>query len=419
MQRRGQTTGYSMKGLFASAAIASLALGQSAPSARAEDQSSPAASNVPGAQTPSIHPDRSITFTLKAPDAGIVQVAGGDGLGIGPFPMTKGADGTWSVTTPPSVPGFHYYWFVLDGVSVNDPASETYFGYGKETSGIEVPEAGADFYAITNVPHGEVRAKWYLSKTTGDWRRAFVYTPPGYDKYPNTRYPVLILQHGSGEDETGWTRQGKVQFMLDNLIAARKARPMIVVMDRGYAIRPGMPAAESGPNAWMQNLQIAFGAFEDVVIHDLIPTIDASYRTIPDREHRAMAGLSMGGMQTLFIALQHLDMFAYIGSFSGPIVPRLDAGNLTAGNTRQERFDTKTAYGGTFAEPAAFNKRVKLLWLGVGTAESEQFRAGIGGAVEALRAAGVRLEYFESSGTAHEWQTWRRDFNDFAPRLFR
>ena len=132
-----------------------------------------------------------------------------------------------------------------------------------------------------------------------------------------------------------------------------------------------------------------------------------------------MAGLSMGGMQTLFITLQHLDMFAYIGSFSGPIVPRLDAGNLTAGNTRQEQFDTKTAYGGTFAEPAAFNKRVKLLWLGVGTAEPEQFRAGIGGAVEALRAAGVRLEYFESSGTAHEWQTWRRDFNDFAPRLFR
>jgi enterochelin esterase-like enzyme len=408
-----------MKVLLAGAAIASLALTQSALLARAEEQSSPAASNVPGALTPSIHPDRSITFTFKAPDAGSVQVAGGDGLGLGPFPMTKGADGTWSVTTPPSVPGFHYYWLVLNGVSVNDPSSETYFGYGKETSGIEVPEAGAGYYAITDVPHGEVRAKWYLSKTTGEWRRAFVYTPPGYDKSPSTRYPVLILQHGSGENETGWTRQGKAQFILDNLIAAGKARPMIVVMDRGYATRPGTQASMVGSNAWLQNLQVAFSSFEEVILHDLIPMIDASYRTIPDREHRAMAGLSMGGMQTLFITLQHLDKFAYIGSFSGPIVPRLNAGNITADNIQAETFDTKKAYGGAFADPSAFNKRVRLLWLGVGSAEPERFRVGISGAVEALRAAGVRVEYFESNGTAHEWQSWRRDLHDFAPRLFR
>ena len=378
----------------------------------------PAASNVPGAQTPGIHSDRRITFSLKAPDATSLQVAGGDGLGMGPFSMTKGPEGTWSVTTPPSVPGFHYYWFVLNGVAVNDPASETYFGYGKETSGIEVPEAGADFYAIQKVPHGEVRAKLYLSKTTGEWRRAFVYTPPGYDEHSTTRYPVLILQHGSGEDETGWTRQGRAQFILDNLIASGKARPMIVVMDRGYALRPGAAPPAGGSSSWLQNLRLAFTSFEDVVIHDLIPMIDASYRTLPDREHRAMAGLSMGGMQTLFIALQHLDMFAYIGSFSGPIVPSLTAGNLTA-DRNPEPFDSKTAYGGAFADPSTFNQRVKLLWLGVGSAESNQFRSGIGGAVQALRKAGVRLEYFESSGTAHEWQTWRRDLNDFVPRLFR
>lgn len=378
----------------------------------------PAASNVPGAQTPGIHSDRRITFSLKAPDATSLQVAGGDGLGMGPFSMTKGPEGTWSVTTPPSVPGFHYYWFVLNGVAVNDPASETYFGYGKETSGIEVPEAGADFYAIQKVPHGEVRAKLYLSKTTGEWRRAFVYTPPGYDEHSTTRYPVLILQHGSGEDETGWTRQGRAQFILDNLIASGKARPMIVVMDRGYALRPGAAPPAGGSSSWLQNLRLAFTSFEDVVIHDLIPMIDASYRTLPDREHRAMAGLSMGGMQTLFIALQHLDMFAYIGSFSGPIVPSLTAGNLTA-DRNPEPFDSKTAYGGAFADPSTFNQRVKLLWLGVGSAESDQFRSGIGGAVQALRKAGVRLEYFESSGTAHEWQTWRRDLNDFVPRLFR
>jgi enterochelin esterase family protein len=390
----------------------------SAPATPAAHQSSPAASNVPGAPTPSIHPDRSITFTLKAPDARTVQVAGGDGLGMGPFPMTKDAEGIWRVTTPPAAPGFHYYWLVLDGVSVNDPSSESYFGYGKETSGVEVPEPGADYYAITNVPHGDVRAKWYLSKTTGEWRRALVYTPPGYDGNPQARYPVLILQHGAGEDETGWTRQGKAQFILDNLIAAGTARPMIVVMDRGYATRVGMPAVTVGPGAPLKNALLAFSAFEDVIIHDLLPTIDVSYRTIPDREHRAMAGLSMGGMETLFITLHHLDTFAYIGSMSGPIVPDLNS-RQPLGSEQQGPFDTKTAYEGAFSNPSAFNSRVKLLWLGVGTAEPELFRTGIGAAAQALKAAGVQVVYFESNGTAHEWQTWRRDLNDFVPRLFR
>jgi enterochelin esterase-like enzyme len=417
--------GYQMKHLALSAALILLsaalilvALGQSAPTARAADQSSPASSNVPGAPTPIIHPDLRITFTLKAPDARSVQVAGGDGLGTGPFPMTRDAEGIWRVTTPPAVPGFHYYWFVLDGVSVNDPSSRSYFGYGKETSGVEVPEPGADYYAITDVPHGEVRAKWYLSKTTGEWRHALVYTPPGYDGNPKTRYPVLFLQHGSGEDETGWTRQGRAQFILDNLIAAGRARPMIVVMDRGYAPRAGAPMVKVGPDTSPADIKPGFLAFEDVIIHDLIPTIDASYRTLPDREHRAMAGLSMGGMQTLFITLRHLDTFAYIGSFSGPIVPDPDL-KQPFGKPHPDLFDAHTAYEGAFAKPAAFNGRVKLLWFGVGTAEPELFRAGIGGAARALTAAGVRLVYFESNGTAHEWQTWRRDLNDFAPRLFR
>src|SRR3984957_9935108 len=394
------------------------ALGQSAPAAPVPDQSSPATSNVPGAPTPSIHTDRSITFTLKAPDARTVQVAGGDGLGTGPFPMTKNAEGVWTVTTPPAVPGFHYYWFVLDGVAVNDPSSESYFGYGKETSGVEVPEAGANYYAITNVPHGEVRAKWYPSKITGEWRRALVYTPPGYDANPHTRYPVLILQHGSGENEAGWTRQGDAQFILDNLIASGKARPMILVMDRGYATRMGAPAVQVGPGAPPGNTKIAFSTFEDVITQDLIPAIDASYRTISDREHRAMAGLSMGGMETLFITLRHRDTFAYIASLSGPIVPNLNS-NQSLGSVRPSDFDSKTAYEGAFANPAEFNRRVKLLWLGVGTAEPELFRAGIGSAAKALKAAGVQLTYFESQGSAHEWQTWRRDLNDLAPRLFR
>jgi enterochelin esterase-like enzyme len=401
-----------------SVALVLFGVGASVHAAGAGDQSSPAASNVPGAPTPAIHPDRSITFTLEAPDARSVQVAGGDGLGKGPFPMTKGAEGHWSVTTPPAVPGFHYYWFVLDGVSVSDPSSESYFGYGKETSGVEVPEPGADYYAINLGPHGEVRAKWYLSKTTGEWRRALVYTPAGYDGNPKTRYPVLYLQHGSGENETGWTRQGRVQFILDNLIAAGKARPMIVVMDRGYAAKVGTPEVKIAPRSSPADIKPGFMAFEDVILHDLIPTIDASYRTMPDRQHRAMAGLSMGGMQTLFIALHHPDMFAYVASLSGPIVPDPDSTQPLA-STPRAPFDTHTAYEGAFSDPVAFNGRVKLLWLGVGTAEPELFRAGIGAAVQALKAAGVRVVYFESYGTAHEWQTWRRDLNDLAPRLFR
>jgi enterochelin esterase-like enzyme len=405
-----------MKVTEARLSLVLLALGCAA-SAGAADDGFPATTNVPGAQTPAIHADRSITFKLNAPQASTLAVAGGDGLGAGPFPMSKGADGTWSVTTPPAVPGFHYYWFLLNGVAVNDPASRTYFGYGKETSAVEVPEAGADYYELKNVPHGEIRAKWYLSKTTGEWRRAFVYTPPGYDQAPSVRYPVLILQHGSGEDETGWSTQGRAPFILDNLIAAGKAKPMIVVMDRGYAQRPGASPA-GGPNGWFQDMRTAFATFGEVVVHDLIPMMDAAYRTIPDRDHRAMAGLSMGGMQTLFVGLQHLDSFAYIGSFSGPIIQNLETSDLSARN-QQGPFDTKIAYGGVFADPAAFNKRVKLFWLGVGSQESDQFKVGINGAVDALRAAGVRVEFFESSGTAHEWQTWRRDLNDFAPRLFR
>ena len=367
-----------------------------------KDSSVVATSNVRGAQSPRISPDRSITFSLKAPHASTVEVAGGDGLGKGPFPMTKSADGIWSVTTPPAVPGFHYYWFVLDGVQVNDPGSETYFGYGKETSGIEIPEAGVNFYDIKDVPHGEVRARWYFSKTTGEWRRALVYTPPGYDRNA-TKYPVLILQHGAGENEEGWTKQGRANFILDNLIAEGAAMPMIVVMDRGYANRAGSQPVVIGPGSSQRSFQQAFSAFEDVILNDLIPTIDSSYRTIPDREHRAMAGLSMGGMQTMFIGLRHLDRFAYIGSFSGPIFGT---------------FDVKTSYDGAFADPAAFNKKVKLLWMGSGS-EEKQFYKGIKDAADALKQSGVNVVFFESQGTAHEWQTWRRDLRDFAPRLFR
>jgi enterochelin esterase-like enzyme len=378
---------------------------------QAADEGKPASSNVMGAQYPRIHSDLSATFRLKAPEAQKVQVQ--VGADQKHYDLTKGDDGVWTGSTPPLVPGFHYYYFFVDGVQVNDPASHAFYGTGKDSSGIEVPERGVDFYDIKNVPHGEMRTRWYFSKITESWRRCLVYTPPDYDADARTRYPVLYLQHGSGEDETGWMVQGHVNFILDNLIAAKKAKPFLVVMDRGYASKPGDPPPGARPPAPAAQPGRGPGfmgssTFEEVVINELIPMIDSTYRTIADREHRAMAGLSMGGGQTFQITLKHLDKFAYIGGFSG-------AGGGMGGGAP---FDAKTAYNGVFNDAAAFNKRVKLVWIGVGTAEPERMAAGIKNFHDALDQAGIKTVYYESPGTAHEWQTWRRDLNEFAPLLF-
>ncbi len=359
------------------------------------DDPKPASTNVPRAEYPKVHADGRVSFRLKASDAKKVQLQPGgadNGLGKGPIDMERGGDGTWAVTTPPAVPGFHYYWFAVDGVAVNDPGSETFFGWGRQCGGIDIPEKGVDFYDTKDVPHGEVRAVWYHSKVTGKPRRAMVYTPPGYDKGTD-KYPVLYLQHGAGEDERGWTTQGRANFILDNLIAAKKAAPMIVVMDNGYADKVGQPA----PRVF------DFAGFEAVLIGELVPKIDGTFRTLADRDHRALAGLSMGGMQALQVGLKHLDTFATIGSFSAP--PGAE-------------FDVEKSYGGAFADAAAFNQKVKLLWLGAGTGE-ERFLAGMKAMHAALDKAGVKHVAFESAGTSHEWQTWRRSLHDFAPRLFR
>jgi enterochelin esterase-like enzyme len=360
------------------------------------DAGKPASSNVGTAQYPRIHADLRVTFQLRAPQANTVQVRGGDGLGKGPFTMQRGEGGVWTVTTPPVVPGFHYYWLIVDGVSVNDPASETYFGYGKPTSGIEVPIPGVDFFEPKDVPHGEVRARWYRSSVTGQYRRAFVYTPPNYDAQPNKRYPVLYLQHGAGEDERGWSTQGRMSFILDNLIASGKAMPMIVVMEKGYATKAGTQPAPSGRGGMGGP-----SAFADVVLTDLIPLIDATYRTQADREHRAIAGLSMGGGQALQIGLTNLDRFAYIGGFSAAAFG----------------FDQKKSYGGVFNDPAAFNEKVRLFYLHAGTAE-QNFHKRAQQMTQSLAKAGIKAVFVESPGTAHEWQTWRNALYDFVPRLF-
>ena len=367
--------------------IVILLLAASAPAwTQTGDDSKPASSNVMNAQYPRIYPDLRATFRLNAPDAQKVQVA----IGRARYDMTRAADGQWYATTT-LVPGFHYYAFIVDGANVSDPSSHAYYGTGRDASAIEVPEKGVDFYDAKAVPHGEVRLRWYLSKTTGAWRRCLVYTPPDYDTNSRAHYPVLYLQHGSGEDETGWIFQGRANFILDNLIAAGRAKPMIVVMDNGYAAAPGKP-----------------NAFEDLMVNDVIPMIDGAYRTVADREHRAMAGLSMGGNQTCQVTLRHLDKFAWIGAFSG-----------TGNGLSTAPIDPKTFIGGVFTDGAAFNGKVKLLWIGMGTAEPDPFPGAIGAFRKMLEDAGVKYVYFESPGTAHEWQTWRRDLNDFAPRLFR
>ena len=372
----------------------------------------PAETNVWGAQYPRVDRTGRVEVRIKAPEASKVRL----NFWSGPkLDMEKQADGFWSVITPALVPGLHYYTVVVDGGEFADPGSHGFFGGGKHASAVEVPEPGADYYAIRPVPHGQVREVWYDSKVTGTWRHALVYLPPDYDSQPKTRYPVLYLQHGGGEDETGWIRQGRANFILDNLIASGSSKPMIVVMAYGYARRAGEAAPDLtgkpfGSPEMRKAMQDMAQTFEDDVTQALIPFVDATYRTIADRDHRAMAGLSMGGTQTFQITLKHLDLFSYIGGFSG-------AGGLQM--IGDQKPDWKAAYHGVFADPAAFAKKVHVLWLGVGTVEPERMRAGIQGLHTALTEAAIPHVYWESPGTDHEWQTWRRDLKDFAPRLFR
>ena len=390
-----------------------LAIAASFAGAQAPSGFQAATSNVPGAPCPSINAEHQVHFCVKAPDAQKVQVKVG---GAPALDLTKKADGAWEGTTSPVVPGFHYYMLTIDGAQVADPNSRTFFGTGKDASGIEVPESsGGEYYQIQDVPHGQVREIWYHSKVTGTWRHALVYTPPGYDQHAAERYPVLYLQHGAGEDETGWVRQGRANFILDNLIAAGQAKPMMIVMAYGYAEKAGAPApapsgTSTGMAAVLASMQRLTNGFEDDLTQVLIPYVDAHFRTLTDRDHRAMAGLSMGGAQTFQVTMNHLDLFSYIGGFSGV------SGDFVFS---QEKPDIKAIYHGEFADPAAFAKRVHLLWIGVGTAEPEFIHSGIIAFHDALESAGIQHVFYQSPGTAHEWLTWRRDLNNFAPRLFR
>jgi enterochelin esterase-like enzyme len=371
----------------------------------------PSVTNVPDTPYPRVDNQSRIEVRVKAPDAVKVKV----NFWSGPkLDMVKQADGYWTITTPPQAPGLHYYTLNIDGAEVSDPSSRSFFGGSKDTSAVEVPEPGATYYLPQDVPHGQIREVWYHSSVTGTWRRTFVYTPPGYDAQTKVRYPVLYLQHGGGEDETGWTKQGHANFILDNLIASGSTKPMIIVMAYGYARRAGQPAPDLtgkpfGSPEMMRAMQENAAAFEDDLTQVLIPFIDSNFRTLSDRDHRAMAGLSMGGMETFQVTFDHLDLFSYIGGFSGA------AGALVLGD---RKLDPKTDFHGALADPAAFAKRVHLLWLGVGTEEPARMKDGLQRLHTSLQEANVQHVFYESPGTAHEWQTWRRDLKDFAPRLF-
>lgn len=397
---------------------------------------------APGQSYPQLNSEKRARFRITAPDAKDVAVSLGR-----PLTVTKGDDGVWTVITSPLVEGFHYYQIIVDGARVADPNTRTFFGSSRWMSGIDVPSDDMDFFAAKNVPHGTVREQPYFSSVTKQWRRCFVYTPPGYDQNPSARYPVLYLQHGAGEDETAWSVQGRTGFILDNLIAEGKARPMLIVMDNGggsglFAQPRGGPGGTAGNNLVAPNATAAPAAanaptatvaaapagaapnpggastggggagrgpggrggflnpeFENVLLKDVIPMIDASYRTIADRKARGMAGLSMGGMQTRSIGLAHLETFSHIGIFSGG----------TLGDPKAE--------SGPLAKVDEFNRLVRVAFVSYG--ETENGAKTLKEYCDGLTATGFKnVHYYISPRTAHEFLTWRRSLHEFAPLLF-
>ncbi len=348
--------------------------------------------NINGAEYPRIGEDGRVYFKVYAPDAKKVEISfRGE--------MTKGDDGYWTlVSEKPEVVGFHYYQVIIDGVAAADPNGKPFFGMGKWVSGIEIPEDGVDYYAVKDVPHGLISQSWYHSDIRNEWRRCIVYTPAEYYNNPDKRYPVLYLQHGMGENETSWANQGKMNFIMDNLIAEGKAEPMIVVMDNGNIESFNMKPGESRQDA----MKRFGGQFPDILVNEIIPHIDSNFRTLTDREHRAMAGLSWGGLLTFNTTLNNPDKFAYIGGFSG------------AGSIDLDNLDT--TYNGVFKDPKAFNDSIHVFFLGIGSEEHPERTKGLS---DGLNAAGINTVYYESPGTAHEFLTWRRCLNEFVPMLFK
>ena len=352
-----------------------------------------AETTVPGNQFPKLDKERRGYFYLKAPEARKVVLDICDKK----YDMQSDGQGGWTAVTDPLVVGFHYYFMNIGGVNFIDPATETFFGCNREAGGIEVPEGSeGDYYRPQQgVPAGQVRSIYYYSKEQQKWRHAMVYTPAEYESKKNAkkRYPVLYLQHGMGEDETGWSKQGHMQHIMDNAIASGEAVPMIVVMESGDI---------KAPFGQGQSMDTYGNSFYPVLLNDLIPYIDSNFRTKTDRENRAMAGLSWGGHQTFDIVLNNLDKFSYMGTFSGAIF------NL----------DVKTAYNGVFTKADEFNKKIHYFYMNSGT-EGMDKMFGTEKLVQSLNDMGINAHYSKSEGTAHEWLTWRRGLHEFIPHLFK
>ena len=352
-----------------------------------------AETTVPGNEFPKVDKEHRAYFRVVAPDAHRVQV---DICGK-KYDMHRDQQGVWCAVTDPLVVGFHYYFINIGGMNVIDPATETFFGCNRQAGGIEIPEGPeGDYYRPQQgIAHGQVRSIYYYAKATEEWRHALVYTPAEYEK-GKKRYPVLYLQHGMGEDETGWSKQGRMQHIMDNLIASGEAVPMIVVMESGDIKAP----FKGGDNR--QGFSQYGASFYKVMTNDLITTIDSKFRTLRDRDHRAMAGLSWGGHQTFDVVLSHMDLFAWMGAFSGAIFG----------------LDVKTAYNGIFTRPDEFNRKIHYLFLMSGT-EGMDKMFGTKKLVDELNNQGIHAHYYESTGTDHEWLTWRRGLRQFVPHLFK
>ena len=348
-----------------------------------------ATTNFPGSEYPKINPDLSAIFRNDMPDAKAVSV----NVGGKNYEMTKGADGIWEVTTDPLVPGFHYYTMTVDGKRIADPNSRQYFGSFYWSSGIEVPEAGVDYYLEKDVPHGAIEIVRYDSKLTAAVRECYVYLPPQYISEPERRFPVLYLMHGAGENETGWATQGMMRDIMDNLIAAGECEPMIIVCEHGVANLAGAAPA-GGFNLFN------FDAFEKVMVEESVPFFDSHLRTLTDRDNRAICGLSLGGFQSYTIGLNHPDLFGWIGGFSG------------SGRGPGDRRDAEMY-------PKSLNDDYHLLYISIGTDEPAGMYQGIYDLHVALENLGVNNVYYVSPGTGHEWLTWRRSLHQFAPMLFR
>lgn len=350
-----------------------------------------------GKQFPKVNSEGRVRVQIAAAEASKVQLD----LGGVKYDLTKDAKGVWTGESAPQDEGFHYYQLNVDGASVPDPGSMYYYGASRWGSGIEVPAKDQDFYELKNVPHGEVREQIYFSKSNNSMRRCFVYTPPGYNK-DNKRYPVLYLQHGGGENETGWSSQGHANLIMDNLIAEGKTTPFIIVMDNGTWV----PSSQSAPVSQADRAKGNWppkgwaDVFAKTLLEDIIPMVDSNYRTLADQSHRAMAGLSMGGMQTRVITLANPNVFAYVGMFSGGSMSLEDVNSAPN-----------------------FKEKNKLLFVSYGSRELENRREGLGGDpkinTENLKTSGINTHFYISPLTAHEWQSWRRSLHEFAPLLFK